>query len=87
MKIGKKLIIDIRHDTGFPGKPKKYFLLESLPKVVGFPGLTATLSKRIFKPFFFNDDFTMSYFPLDIPPLVIKKSKTFCDLKVLIKFL
>ena len=79
MYIGRKFVKDIKHETGFPGKPKKNFFFPNLPNVVGFPGLIAILSNNIFNPNSLSDSLTISYFPRDIPPLVINKSKFFDD--------
>ena len=65
----------MKHETGLPGKPKKYLFFENFPNVVGFPGLIATLSNNIINPNSLSDSLTISYFPRDIPPLVINKSK------------
>ncbi len=82
MYIGRKFVKDIKHETGFPGNPKKNLFFPNLPNVVGFPGLIATLSNNIFNPNSFSDSLTISYFPRDIPPLVINKSKFFDDLNI-----
>ena len=48
MNLEKKKIKDVKHETGLPGKPKKYLFFENFPKVVGLPGLIETLSNKIF---------------------------------------
>ena len=53
MNFEKKINNELKHETGFPGRPKKNLFFGSLPNVVGFPGLMAILSKKILILFFF----------------------------------
>ena len=66
----------MKHETGLPGKPKKYLFFENFPNVVGFPGLIETLSNKIFIFRLHRTFFTKSYFPREIPPDVMRISKS-----------
>ena len=52
MNFEKKINNELKHETGFPGRPKKNLFFGSLPNVVGFPGLMAILSKKCLFYFF-----------------------------------
>ena len=54
MNFEKKINNELKHETGFPGRPKKNLFFGSLPNVVGFPGLMAILSKKMLILFFFR---------------------------------
>ena len=75
-KFTKKKIRDVKHETGFPGSPKKKLLFDNTPKVVGFPGFIETLSNKIAKTI--NPNIVRNLRPFEIfleEILIIKRNR------------
>ena len=73
MNFEKKINNELKHETGFPGRPKKSIFWK-FTKCCRFSWFNGYSIKKNAHFIFFRAFFTMSYFPFDIPPEVIKIS-------------